>query len=559
MKLCNQITDKGAVVNLSGSCKAEPGLEGAEDRFRSLLEVTDDGYCEIDLACYLTSFNDQFCRLLETDGGNLAGTSLLEFMAESGAGAFYDALNSACSTGKPSKVVDLALTSRTGNKRSFDLLAGPVTDNSDERIGFWCLWRDTTAIKTLEDQICQTGKMEAIGHLVGRVAHDFNNLLTAMLGFSDILALQIPEDAPYRDKAIQIGVAARRAADLTRQLLVFSRRRAPDVGELDLNVIILEIESILRRLIGEDIELVTFLGPSLEKIRADRCQIEQILLNLVINARDAMPTGGKVVIATSMTKMFVGHDQQNDSEKTNRYVMLTVTDDGDGIDPASLPRIFDPFFTTKEKGCSAGVGLATVDAIVRQYSGHIRVASEPRAGTTFTIYLPSAGAVRAEIPADASTHLRVGGTETVLVVEDEQIVLDWAIEALRMLGYTILSARDPGEAIRIAHRYAGPIHLLLTDVVLPRMDGPTLAKRLSRVRPGMKAVYMSGYTGNRVDRYEFAQGGPYFLGKPFTVESLSQKIREVLDEPAAEEMVSAGFNAHDSRAEGGWPSVQADA
>jgi two-component system, cell cycle sensor histidine kinase and response regulator CckA len=559
MKLCNQITDKGAVVNLSGSCKAEPGLEGAEDRFRSLLEVTDDGYCEIDLDCYLISFNNQFRRLLETDGDNLVGTSLLEFMAESGAGAFYDALNSACSTGKPSKVVDLALLSRAGTKRSFDLLAGPVTDSSGERIGFWCLWRDTTAIKALEDQLCQTGKMEAIGHLVGRVAHDFNNLLTAMLGFSDILALQIPEDAPYRDKAIQIGVAARRAADLTRQLLVFSRRRAPDVGELDLNVIILEIESILRRLIGEDIELVSFLGPSLEKIRADRCQIEQILLNLVINARDAMPTGGKVVIATSMTEMLVGHDRQHDSEETNRYVMLTVSDDGDGIDPCLLSKIFDPFFTTKEQGCSAGVGLATVDAIVRQYSGHIRVVSEPRSGTTFTIYLPSAGAVRAEIPADAATDLQIGGTETVLVVEDEQIVLEWAIEALRMLGYTILSARDPGEAIRIAHRYAGPIHLLLTDVVLPSMDGPTLAKRLSRVRPGMKAVYMSGYTGNRIDRYEVAQGGPYFLGKPFTVESLSQKIREVLDEPVAEEMVPAGFNAQDSGAEGAWPSVQADA
>jgi PAS domain S-box-containing protein len=548
MKPSNKITDEGAVVNSSGTCTVEPGSEGAEDKFRSLLGAIDDGYCEIDLAYKLTSFNDQFCKLLETDADSLLGTSLLEFMAESGAKTFYDVLSSTCDTGNPAKVTDLALVGRGGTKRFFSLLSALVKDKEGEHRGFWCLWRDTTALKTLEDQLCQTGKMEAIGHLVGRVAHDFNNLLTAMLGFSDILALQIPKDAPYREKAIQIGVVARRAADLTRQLLVFSRRRAPDVGELDLNAIILEIESILRRLIGEDTEFVTLLGPSLEKIRADRAQIEQILLNLVTNARDAMQSGGRLVITTANMDILPGQDQHKSGESPGRYVMLTVSDDGDGIDPGSLPRIFDPFFTTKDKGCSVGVGLATVDAIVKQYSGHIRVASEPHGGTTFTLYFPSAGHVTTKITTGASAELQVGGKETLLVVEDERIVLEWISEALRMLGYTVLVAREPGEAVRIGHRYAGPIHLLLTDVVLPRMDGPSLAKRLSRVRPEMKALYMSGYATNPVDRHEVVKAGPCFLRKPFTVQSLSQKIREILDESVPERAVQAGCIEQESAA-----------
>ncbi len=541
MKPCDKIAGEGAVINLSGTCEMGPELEGAEDNFRSLLEAIDDGYCEIDLSGNLTYFNDQFCRLLENDEGNLLGTNLLELMDKSCVSIFYDALNSARDTGNPARVADLALKGQTGTKRSFSLLMALATDKGREHRGFWCLWRDTTALKTLEDQLCQTGKMEAIGHLVSRVAHDFNNLLTAMLGFSDILALQIPKDAPYRDKAIQIGVAARRAADLTRQLLVFNRRSAPNLGELDLNVIISEIEGIVRRLIGEDIELVMLLGPSLEKITADRAQIEQILLNLVINARDAMPTGGRLVITTSTTDRLPDCGQPNAVEKTGRYVVLTVSDDGDGIDPRSLPKIFDPFFTTKNNGCSIGVGLATVDAIVKQYSGHIRVVSEQRAGTAFTLHFPSAGPVSAQISVDASTGLQIGGgKETVLVVEDERIVLEGASEALRMLGYTILAAREPGEAIEVAHRYAGPIHLLLTDLVLPKMDGASLCQRLSKIRPGMKVLYMSGYAGNPLDGYEIVPARSHFLRKPFTVQSLSLKIREVLDELLSQEMVLGG-------------------
>ncbi len=540
MKPWDKITDDRAVASGSGNCRVEPRLDGVENKFRSLLEAIDGGYCELDLACDLTLFNDQFCRLLETDGDKLIGNSLLEFVAKSDAKTFSDALNSVCDTGVPVKVTDMALLGRSGTKRSFCLLTAPVRDSEGKHAGFWCLWRDISTAKMLEDRIRQTGKMEAIGHLVGRVAHDFNNLLTAMLGFSDILELQMPKDAPYRDKAIQIGVAARRACDLTRQLLVFSRRQAPDVGELDLNLIILEIESILKRLLGEDVELVTLLSPSLEKIRADRCQIEQVLLNLVINARDAMPTGGKLMITTSNTDTLDDHAEENGGERNGRYVMMTVSDDGDGIDSSSLTKIFDPFFTTKNKGCSIGLGLATVDAIVKQYSGHIRVLSEPRGGTIFTLYFPSAGDVPGQIRRNVSADPQIGGKETLLVVEDEQIVLKWACEALRMLGYTLLAAGDPGEAIRICHRYAGPIHLLLTDVVLPRMDGPSLSKRLSDARPGMKAVYMSGYAGNPVDRYDVAQAGPHFLRKPFTVESLARKIREVLDAPIAEERVLTG-------------------
>ncbi len=234
MKSCNSITDYTAVVGGSGFSGTEPALEGADDKLRSLLVAIDDGYCELDLSGDLTFFNDQFCRTLETDADRLLGTNLLEFMAESDAKTFRDALYSVCCTGDPAKVMDLALLGRAGTKRSFCLLAAPVKNSEGEQSGFWCLWRDITALKLLEDQLCQTGKMEAIGHLVGRAARDFNNLLTAMMDFSDLLAQQIPKEAPYRDKAIQIGVAARRAADLTRQLLVFSRRQTPDVSELDL-------------------------------------------------------------------------------------------------------------------------------------------------------------------------------------------------------------------------------------------------------------------------------------------------------------------------------------
>ncbi len=383
------------------------------------------------------------------------------------------------------------------------------------------------AQELLEKQLRQAQKMEAIGKLSGGIAHDFNNLLGVIIGYSEDLEERLAPDGPLHKSVAEIRKAADRAASLTRQLLAFSRQQVLAPKILDLNAVVLDVEKMLRRLIGEHIELRTVLGAALGRTRADQGQIEQIIMNLAVNARDAMPNGGKLTIETANADLDESYARQHSPQPPGPYVLLTVSDTGIGMDPQTQARIFEPFFTTKELGHGTGLGLSTVYGVVRQSGGHIWVYSEPGKGSTFKIYLPRTGdavpAAKQMTGLDASLRR----TETILLVEDENALRELACSLLADSGFHVLQAEHPDRAIEIARAHSGPIHLLLTDAVMPGMNGRALAEHLTRLRPEMKVLLMSGYTG-------FAH--PDLLGpevtvlqKPFTREALLGKLREILD------------------------------
>jgi CheY-like chemotaxis protein len=381
----------------------------------------------------------------------------------------------------------------------------------------------------VEEQLRQAQKMEAVGRLAGGIAHDFNNLLTAITGYTDLLLMDLPEGDPARREVQEIRKAGNRAASLTHQLLAFSRRQVLRPRVLDLNQVVMNMEKMLRRLIGEDIELVTSLADNLECVKADPGQIEQVIANLAVNSRDAMPKGGKLLLKTGNLVLGETDPGRHDPVQPGSYVLLEVTDTGSGMDEATMSRLFEPFFTTKEVGKGTGLGLATVYGIVKQSGGYIWAYSDVGLGTTFKVYLPSV-----EMPAefaekDAALFYPSTGEETVLVVEDERMVRELVREILAQQGYNVLEAHRGTEALEVSERHEGPIHLLLTDVVMPGMDGPELARRLTAQRPEMKVLFMSGYTDHIILHDGVLVPGSEFLQKPFTVRALGTKVRSVLD------------------------------
>jgi PAS domain S-box-containing protein len=388
---------------------------------------------------------------------------------------------------------------------------------------------DITERKQLEEEFRQAQKMEAVGRLAGGVAHDFNNLLTIITGYTQLLLERLAPSDPNREFVGQIQNAGERAAALTRRLLAFSRRQALVLEVLDLNGIVGNTEKMLRRLIGEDIELVTILPAGLSVVKADASQIEQVIINLAVNSRDAMPHGGKLIIETANIFLDQTYAQIHAAVKPGPYVMLAVSDTGTGMDSKTMAHIFEPFFTTKEKGKGTGLGLATVYGIVKQCEGYIWVYSEPGQGTSFKVYLPRAEEIKetlqsVEVPA-ATPH----GSETVLLVEDEDGVRSLVRGILEAGGYKVLDANRPLKAWATSQQFEGPIHLLLTDVVMPQMNGPDLAEKLKMLRPNTKVLYMSGYTDGAILYHGVLQPGTPFLQKPFTPEVLAGKVREVLD------------------------------
>lgn len=391
--------------------------------------------------------------------------------------------------------------------------------------------RDITEQKFLEKQLRQTQKMEAVGQLSGGIAHDFNNLLGVIIGYSEILEHRLPLNDPLLKECGQIKKAGQSAASLTRQLLAFSRQQVLEPKVLDLNAIVLQVERMLRRLIGEDIDLGTNLESGLGSIKADQSQIEQVIMNLAVNARDAMPHGGKLILKTATVDLDEDYARLHQPQKPGRYVLLTVCDTGMGMDVETQSRIFEPFFTTKELGKGTGLGLSTVYGIVRQSGGHIWVYSEPGKGTTFKVYFPLVERpVQMEKPVAGSTG-SLRGTETILLVEDEGALRELTRNLLEADGYTVLEAERPDKAIEIAARHSGPIHLMLTDVVMPGMNGRVLAANLASIRPAMKVVFMSGYTG--FTHPGLADSGETVLAKPFTRNSLLRKLHEVLETKAS--------------------------
>ena len=405
----------------------------------------------------------------------------------------------------------------------------PVRDHAGQIVSYVAIKRDVSQEVRLKEQLLQAQKMESVGRLAGGIAHDFNNLLTAILGYAELAARRLKPEDPSRLDLSEIDKAAQRAADLTRQLLAFSRKQVLELRVIDLNRVVSNTHKMLRRLIGEDIELAVSLKERLGSVKADTGQIEQVLLNLAVNSRDAMPKGGKLTIETSEVELDESYSAFHFDVPPGRYVVLAVSDTGTGMDATTLSHVFEPFFTTKEAGKGTGLGLSTVYGVVKQSGGHVTVYSEPGVGTTFKIYLP-----RVEDPPEMdrrpSAHVApAGGTETVLVVEDEEAVRRLTCRALEAQGYMVLSAAGAREAIRFCEEHPGEIHLMLTDVVMPGVSGRELARSAAALRPLIKVLFMSGYTDNAIVHHGVLDAGTPFLQKPFTPRTLAQKVREVLD------------------------------
>jgi two-component system cell cycle sensor histidine kinase/response regulator CckA len=398
-------------------------------------------------------------------------------------------------------------------------------------VGIQGIARDVTERKKLEQQLRQAQKMEAIGLLAGGVAHDFNNLLTVIIGYSDLTITRLRDDDPLQRNLEEIRRAGNFAASLTRQLLAFSRKQILQPRVLDLNSVVAEMGRMLRRLIGEDVELRTVLRPDLGKIRADPGQIEQVLMNLAINARDAMPGGGKLTIETQAVTFTEELADQPFAVSAGIYAKLLVTDTGIGMDEETVARIFEPFFTTKESGRGTGLGLSTVYGIIKQSGGYVLVHSEVGRGTTFAVYLPQVDAGSEEYKLSTAIQDHLQDNETILLVEDQDTVRRTVSKILETYGYQVLEARNGGSALLLCERYEKPIDLLLTDVVMPEMSGRELADRLASQHPEMKVLYMSGYIDDVIVHHGVLDEGTAFIQKPFAADVLARKVREVLGDP----------------------------
>ena len=409
-------------------------------------------------------------------------------------------------------------------KRTFELRIEPCD------LGIVVLSIDVTEGLGLEAQLRHAQKMEAIGRLAGSVAHDFNNLLSVILSLSEMLLEDLKPMDPIRADIDGIKRAGERAADLTRQLLAFSRQQLLSPKILDLNAVVQDAERMLRRLLGEDIDLVTRYQRGIYRVKADAGQIDQVVMNLAINARDAMPNGGKLTIETADVTLDESYAADHFGVTPGPYVMLALSDTGIGMDRETQLRIFEPFFSTKAPGKGTGLGLSTVFGIVQQSGGHVWVYSEPGNGTTFRVYLPRATDLTPPPPAPALPE-SLGGNETILLVEDQEEVRQVALQILRRHGYHVIEARNAGEALLTCERHPRTIQLLLTDVVMPQMNGRELAERLRTLRPEMRVVFMSGYTENAVVTHGILDSGVTYLQKPIVPEALARCVRSVLDAP----------------------------
>ncbi len=503
---------------------AERALRETEERYRQIVETANEGIAIVASEGNISFANRRMASLLCVPVEELLGRSLLEFVHPDSVASTRGLWERAAI----STQVELRFRGRDGSDSWALVDSTPTSAALGQEAGALLMVMDITQYKRVEEQLRHSQKMEAVGSLAGGVAHDFNNLLSVVLSYAGLALANLSPGDPLRGDMEEIKRAGERAADLTRQLLAFSRRQFIAARPVELNQVLAGMEKMLRRLLGEDIQLSLLPAPSLAKAFADPGQVEQIVMNLVVNARDAMPDGGQVTIETSNCELDEDYASAHHGVTAGRYVMLAVSDTGTGMDAATRQRIFEPFFTTKEKGKGTGLGLSTVFGIVKQSGGHVSVYSEVGRGSTFRVYLPRTDAAdTASSAAPAPSTLR--GSETILLVEDEEQVRAAMRVILRRQGYHVLEAQNGGEAFLICEKHPAQIHLLITDVVMPRMSGRELAQRLSPMRAGMKVLYISGYTENAIVHHGILDSDASFLQKPVTPDTLALKVREVLD------------------------------
>jgi two-component system, cell cycle sensor histidine kinase and response regulator CckA len=498
-----------------------------DELFRLITENAADMIAVVDDHGQRLYNSPSYERILGYSFEDLQATPSLEQIHPEDQPLVQEAATEARKTGVGRRI-EYRMRHKDGTWRTLESTVSAIVNGKGEVRRFVIVNRDITARKRLEEQFRQAQKMEAVGRLSGGIAHDFNNILGVIIGYGEILEERLETGNSLRPCADEILQAGRRAATLTRQLLAFSRQQVLAPRVLELNSVITDIQKMLRRVIGEDIELDTRLSADLGRVKADQGQIEQVILNLAVNARDAMPRGGRLTIATENTELdLVAVRRYSYPVKPGRYVLLSVSDTGTGMTSETQAHIFEPFFTTKEKGKGTGLGLATVYGVVKQSDGYIHVHSEPGAGATFMIYLPIVDQpVDREQRRPDSKPLR-GGGETILLVEDEDMLRTLTRNVLELLGYSVLEAADGKQACEISLQKNRKIDLLLTDVVMPGMSGPALASELVTTRPTLSVLYTSGYTGQAVGHGVIPERS-HFIPKPFTREDLARKVREAL-------------------------------
>ena len=522
--------------DITESKQMEAALRRSEERYREIVENARDIIYTHDLEGRFTSLNKA--------GEHITGYTLEEaltmniddVLAPEYKEQVHQVIEKKIFVGPPA-TCELEILSKDGRRVALEINSRPVFEGG-EVIGVQGIARDVSerkhaleALRERDEQLRQSQKLEAVGKLAGGIAHDFNNLLTVITGYSELLLRTATKDSPEQRKLREIRKAAECASSLTRQLLAFSRKQVLQPKVIDLNVLVAQMGKMLRRMIGEDIELVTVMRPETGYINADPGQIEQVILNLLVNARDAMPHGGKVVIETTNVLLDQTYADARNVVVPGHYAMLAVSDNGVGMDEETQERIFEPFFTTKELGKGTGLGLSTVYGIVKQSGGYIWVYSEPGVGTTFKIYLPQVNQSGQQAQPAIEPLAPHKGEGTILLVEDEDMVRRLAKDILVKSGYEVLEASSGKEALSVSERHDGPIHLMVTDVVMPKMSGRELAERIKTSRPEMHVLYMSGYTDDAIVHHGVLDPGIAFLEKPFTPETLARKVQEAMATP----------------------------
>ena len=521
-------------VEVLESSKSQDGFTLPEKRLHAIINSAPVGISVLRKNVFEV-VNDRFCQMAGYSEEELLGQHISSLFSD--IEAFEEANESMQKQveAKGRATCEATFMRKNGDKMDVLLSSSPIgCDGEAKEFVFTALdisrqKKAERESKELQLQLRQTQKIESIGRLAGGVAHDFNNLLTPILGYADLNLLRLPTSDPLYDDLKAVKEAASRARELTLQLLAFGRKQVLEMRNIDLNECLGSIERMLRRVVRENISMTFRFSEEIGPVRADVTQVHQVVLNLVSNAVDALPKGGELVIATKRTvldEVWCGIDPEL---RPGDYAVIEVSDNGEGMSKETLDRIFEPFFTTKREGEGTGLGLATVYGVVKQHRGHVTVSSQANVGTTFRVFLPMlAGELPPQEPMLASASMAREG-ETILVVEDEKIVRDLACTVLKRAGYRVIVATDTKEALGLVDHSTEPISLLLTDVVMPEMDGKELANKIVQMSPDTKVIYMSGYTNNVIERHGISEGDISLLRKPFSVHELTQKVRETLD------------------------------